>query len=181
MAQASRKRIVTRSTQSVATETTEGKTKIPSVPSVVQNSVSSVLLLLLALASCKSAADAPAPVEVSMHIYPAKYSYRLGQEEFDPEHDLYVFIEYSDNRTPEPVTYYLPDSESGDLVQNPDLQLIYPAPFETPGYSLILVLYKNFIANYYVLVYDPTTGSDGSGGGGGGTTPGTGIDVPINW
>jgi hypothetical protein len=145
--------------------------------------VPSVLLLLLAsLSGCKSAADAPAAVEVSMNIYPAKYSYRLGEEEFDPEHDLYVFIEYSDNRTPEPVTYYLPDPESGDLVQNPDLQLIYPAPFETPGYSLILVLYKNFIANYYVLVYDPTTGDDGSGGGtGGGTTPGTGIDVPINW
>jgi hypothetical protein len=143
--------------------------------------VSSVLLLLLAsLAGCKSAADAPAPIEVSMHLYPAKYSYRLGQEEFDPEHDLYVFIEYSDNRTPEPVTYYLPDSESGDLIQNPDLQLIYPAPFETPGYSLILVLYKNFIANYYILVYDPNapTGDDGSGTGSGG---GGGTGVVIHW
>jgi hypothetical protein len=180
MVQTSRTRILPRSAQSVATENTEIKNL--SVFSVMHTSVPSVLLLLLALASCKSAADAAPAVEVSMNIYPAKYSYRLGDEEVDPEHDLYVFIEYSDNRTPEPVPYLVPDSESGDLVQNPDLQLIYPAPFETPGYSLILVLYKNFIANYYVLVYDPTTGDDGSGGGGtGGSTPGTGIDVPINW
>jgi hypothetical protein len=123
MATASKTRIVTRSTQSVATEDTEGKAI--SVSSVMRNSVPSVLLLLLALSACQPTASAPAPVEISMHIY--------------------------------------------------------PAPFETPGYSLILVLYKNFIANYYVLVYDPN-GDDGSGGGsGGGSTPGTGIDVPINW
>jgi hypothetical protein len=180
MAKASRIRIITRSTRSVATETTERKPQNPSVPSVVQYSVSSVLLLLLALAGCQGAADAPAPVEVSMNIYPAKYSYRLGEDEFDPEHDLYVFIEYSDNRTPEPITYYIPDAETGDLIQNPDLQLVYPAPFETPGYSLILVLYKNFIANYYILVYDPNapTGDDGSGTGSGG---GGGTGVVIHW
>jgi hypothetical protein len=182
MVQTSRKSILPRSTQSVATETTEGKTKIPSV---MQNSVSSVLLLLLlaevaTFAACQAAADSDSPTVNNLLVIPQKNRYALG-ESLDPENDLFIFLVWSDGRH-EAVTCYVPnnDPEAEDpLMPNPDLQVIHAA-FDIVGTQVVYVLYKTYYANYFVLVYDPNAVDPGTGGGDT-TTPGTGIDVVIPW
>jgi hypothetical protein len=191
MVQTSRIRIVTRSARSVATEDTEGGNL--SVHSVTHISVSSVLLLLLVcttvvtFASCQAAADSPGATPTHLLVLATKDEYRLGEEELDPANDMVIFLVWSDNRH-EAISYLVPNPDADDtenpLVPNPELQIIHPA-FNVPGYKLVYILYKNFYANYYVIVWDPYANDDtGNGGDGDGTSTGDGGGGPgviINW
>jgi hypothetical protein len=143
----------------------------------MQISVPSVLLLLLlcTLASCQSASDSTSPTVSHLLVIPQKNRYAVN-EELDKANDLFIFLVWSDGKH-EPVTTELPnvDPEAEDpLMPNPDLQILHAA-FDVPGTQIVYVLYKNYYANYFVLVYDPNASSSdpnnpGSGGNDGNTT-----------
>jgi hypothetical protein len=105
-------------------------------------------------------------------VIPQKNRYALN-EELDKENDLFIFLVWSDGRH-EAVTGYLPNTapEAEDpLMPNPDLQILHAA-FDVPGTQIVYVLYKNYYANYFVLVYDPNASTDGGGGSGSGGNDG---------
>jgi hypothetical protein len=98
---------------------------------------------------------------------------------------MVIFLVWSDNRH-ESISYLIPNPDPAaeeTLVPNPELQIIHPA-FNVPGYKLVYILYKNFYANYYVIVWDPyasTSPGNGTDGGDTGGTAGNGPDVIVNW
>jgi hypothetical protein len=109
-------------------------------------------------------------------VIPQKNRYALN-EELDKANDLFIFLVWSDGKH-EPVTTEMPnvDPEAEvPLMPNPDLQILHAA-FDVPGTQIVYVLYKNYYANYFVLVYDPNATSGGSGTPGNG---GTGIEIDI--
>jgi hypothetical protein len=186
MVHAGRIRILTRSTQSVATENTERKTKKNSVPSVTQNSVLSVLLLLCTLAGCKSASDSPSPTVSHLLTIPQKTRYPRNAQ-MVPEVDVVLFLVWSDGKN-ESIPFFVPsdtpdDPENG-LVPNPDLRVV-SAAFDNPGVQVVYVFYKMYNANYFVFIYDPNAEnpSDPNDPGNPGTpsTPNGGLDVTIDW
>jgi hypothetical protein len=184
----SRKRILnTETTEGFALLSTENtERKYLSVPSVMQNSVPSVVFLLLAcatvaaFASCQAAVTNDSPTVSQLLVIPQKNRYALN-EELDKENDLFIFLVWSDGRH-EAVTTEMPntDPDSDDpLMPNPDLQILHAA-FDVPGTQIVYVLSKNYYANYFVLVYVPNATSGGSGTpGNGGSGDGTGIEIDI--
>jgi hypothetical protein len=132
------------------------------------------------LAACQAASDSTSPTVSHLLVIPQKNRYAVN-EELDKANDLFIFLVWSDGKH-EPVTTELPntDPEAEDpLMPNPDLQILHAA-FDVPGTQRVYVLYKNYYANYFVLVYDPNASSGGSGSGGsGGSGDGTGIEIDI--
>jgi hypothetical protein len=131
-----------------------------------------LLLAIVTLASCQSASDSASPTVSHLLVIPQKNRYALN-EELDKENDLFIFLVWSDGRH-ESVTTQMPntDPEAEDpLMPNPDLQILHAA-FDVPGTQIVYVLYKNYYANYFVLVYDPNASSDGGEGNGSGGNDG---------